>query len=447
MVETTSKLSIVLEAENKTDQAFKQIDTQLKSTNEKIKAFGEVSKQMAVVGTAAFAAIAGAVYTSVTAAVEAEKKMAIFNTTMDTMGKKGQLAKQALLDASKAAIKLGFDDEDTANSLAKLFQRTGDATQAIKLNNLAMDLARAKNIDLESAVNLVNLALSGSGRALMQYGIIIKDTASPMEALSILQEKVGGQAVAFADTFAGKLEALKVETDNVKEAIGAAFLPILTQLLQKIEPIVLKITDWIEKNPELTKNLLIAAGAVSLVVAGIGTLGLIIGPLTAGIGALGTVLGAVGAVLLAFAPEILIVAAVIAGLYLVIKNWDAILNTLKNTWEAVKNAFLEGVDKMVKGFQPLVDIFNMIVNGWKGIFGIAGSVAGKVGGVIKSGIDLIPGGVSKSSTEQIIPIASKSSGTSYNFQFNGDVNDKDALAKQITGMLNRVSSLQYVGGI
>lgn len=67
--------------------------------------------------------------------------------------------------------------------MAKLLQRTGSLTEATKLNAVAMDLARAKNMDLATATTLVGQVLSGNGKVLKQYGIDIKDTASPLEAL------------------------------------------------------------------------------------------------------------------------------------------------------------------------------------------------------------------------------------------------------------------------
>ncbi len=440
--DTSTKLSIVIDAENKSEAAFKQIDGQLKSITDKTKTFADASKAMAVVGTVAFAAVSGVIYTTVNAAAEAQEKMAKFNTTMESMGKAGIKAKDALLLAAKAAIKMGFDDEDTANSLAKLFQRTGDVTNAIKLNNLAMDLARAKNIDLTTATNAISLALSGSGRALLQYGIIIKDSATPLEALSILQEKVGGQAAAFSKTFAGSMATMKVETDNLKESIGSSLLPVLTDLVRRIEPVILKVTGWIEKNPELTKNILLVTLAVSGLVAGLGTLGIVMPAIIAGATAIGAAFGLIS---IPVAGVIALLGVIGASVFFIVKNWKGALEELAIIWGNFKKGFMEGIDIMIKGFQPLVDIFNSIVNGWKGISSALGKVGGAVGGVVKSGLDLIPGGVTRPATPSGIgPLAPKG-GTSYQFNFNGDVNDPNALMKNIKAMLDRGTSLSKIG--
>ena len=121
---------------------------------------------------------------------ESEKSSARFNTVLKNMGKDGEQAKDKILALAKAHVQLGFDDEDSAESMAKLFQRTNSMTEATKLNAIAMDLARAKNIGLADATNLVGQVLSGNGKVLKQYGIDIDETKSPLEALGLMHEKV-----------------------------------------------------------------------------------------------------------------------------------------------------------------------------------------------------------------------------------------------------------------
>ena len=282
----TQDISIVVRILDEASKVAKQIQGSLEDMK-------PVFKDMAIVGTAAFTGITAGLVMSVNAASKAQTEMAKFNATMATMGKAGEEAKKQLLETAEATIQLGFDDEDTANSLAKFYQRTGNVKDAQTLLNVTLDLARAKNLDLESATKLVNMALSGSGRALMQYGIAIKDTASPMEALSILQQKVGGQAIAFSETFAGKMAIMNVQITNVKKVIGNAFLPILIKLLAKIQPVVDRILEWIKKNPELTRNIILAGLAISGLVAVVGTLGLILPAIIGGFSALAGPIGLV----------------------------------------------------------------------------------------------------------------------------------------------------------
>lgn len=270
----TKNVQIVIEAQAKVDAATKEVASKLDGLKGKVEGMSPIFKKMAIAGTAVFGAISGIAITSINAAKEAEVEMAKFNTTLDTMGKKGKEAKGRLLEMANAATKLAFDDEDAANSLAKLYQRTGDVTKAQKLFGVVMDLSRAKSIDLSTATVLVNQVLSGNGRILKQYGIDLKESATPLEALGELQMKVKGQAEAFANTYEGRMQVLNVQFQNMKESVGDALIPILTKLLEKITPVVEKVLEWVQKNPELTQKIIVWGAALSGAVVALSAIGL-----------------------------------------------------------------------------------------------------------------------------------------------------------------------------
>lgn len=225
-------LQILITAKDEASKKLSSIGDSMKST------FKVASVAVAVAGTAMVAFGVS----SVKAFADAEAQMAIFNTTVKNV--KG--ATPALIDqlkkAGESAVKMGFDDEDATVSLGKLYQRTGDVTEAIKLNNLAMDLARAKGIDLSTASKAITLGLSGNVRALKEFGIELDETKTPMQNMMELQKVVAGQAGAFAGTIAGKMEVLKVTFGNLKESIGGALaslgvggaLEYVVTLLEKI---------------------------------------------------------------------------------------------------------------------------------------------------------------------------------------------------------------------
>ena len=262
-------------------------------------------------------------------------------------------ASKAFMEASKAAVKMGFDDEDSALSMAKLFQITGSQNDALKLNVTAMDLARSKTIDLSTATTLVGQVLAGNGKVLKQYGIDIKDSATPLEALAELQRQVGGQAIAFANTLEGKLLILRVQFENIQEAIGKPFADALSNLISRIQPLVDSFSDWVELNPNLTQQILVAGLAVSALVAGVGFLGLALPAVVAGFNAL---FGPLGLVLLAIGG----VAFIVSKLNI---DWPALLENLKNIdWVgALQNAWnliLVAVNAVSDGFVYLLDILN-----------------------------------------------------------------------------------------
>lgn len=330
-----------------------------------------------------------------TAAAGAEVQMAQFNATMATMGAKGEEAKAGLLAAADAAVKMGFDDEDSAVALANLYQKTGDVTEATKLHALAMDLSRAKSIDLGSATTLVGQVLAGNGKVLKQYGIDIKDSATPLEALGLLSEKVGGQASAFADTFNGKMEAMSVQVGNLKESLGAALIPIFEQLmivgqkviewLQALSPETIKIIAYVvlftTAAAALLAPLLIFITLIPAIVAGIGfivaALALIFSPI-------GIVIGlfvALGVLIYKYRQEFADFFTLIAfyvgqffdyakatfdsGVAYIGNAWSSMMNGIQSLagsiWEGIKGIFINGINYIIDKLQGLLNLYNTTV--------------------------------------------------------------------------------------
>lgn len=200
------------------DEASKKLEKASGSLGD----LGSIAKKASI----AFTAVAGAVVAfgtmAVKAAAEAEVEMARFDATLKTMGNTAIANRDKILAAADAATKLGFDDEDAANSIVKLYQRTGDLTEAMNLNQIAMDLSRSKNMELTDASNMVGMVLSGNSKILKQYGIDIKDSATPQQALIELQAKLAGQAQAYSNTLIGSTDRMKVAWSNLLETLGGS---------------------------------------------------------------------------------------------------------------------------------------------------------------------------------------------------------------------------------
>jgi hypothetical protein len=75
---------------------------------------------------------------------------------------------------------------------------------------------------------------------------------------------VGGAAETFANSAEGGLKNFGIQMDELKESIGAAFIPVMEKLL----PLVLDFTTFLQDN---TKALLIVIGAIAAMTAAIVT--------------------------------------------------------------------------------------------------------------------------------------------------------------------------------
>lgn len=119
---------------------------------------------------------------------------------------------------------LGFSDDSQRQSLAQLVAITKDSTAALNIQRIAMDLARLKGIDLETASLALGKAYEGQTTALARMGIKLAAGTSGMAALEEVSKRVNGQAEAFAKTGAGAIETFNVKVGELQEHLGGALM-------------------------------------------------------------------------------------------------------------------------------------------------------------------------------------------------------------------------------
>ena len=159
-------------------------------------------------------------------------------------------------------------DDQLRPALANLVRATGSLELSQKAMAVTADLATAKNIDMESASVAVSKALNGQVSALIKLDPslkgIITSTSTADEIMAALNATVGGAAETFANSAEGGLKNFGIQMDELKESIGAAFIPVMEKLL----PYVLDFTTFLQDN---TKVLLIVTGAIAAMAATIVT--------------------------------------------------------------------------------------------------------------------------------------------------------------------------------
>jgi TP901 family phage tail tape measure protein len=56
---------------------------------------------------------------------------------------------------------------------------------------------------------------------------------------------------------AERLQALKNSFQEMATRVGEALIPVLENVMKKLEPIIQKVSDWIAENPELASKILL----------------------------------------------------------------------------------------------------------------------------------------------------------------------------------------------
>ena len=213
--------------------------------NRTAKKFG-----LAALAAGAFAAKIG--YDAVKAAMEDQKSQVLLaNSLRNTVG-----ATDAAIASTEAYItamqaEFGVADDQLRPALAGLAAVTGDVAKAQSLLGVSMDIAAAKNIDLNMASKLLAKAYGGNIGALKKLfpqisaaTVKSKDFAAAMREIS---GETKGAAAAAANTFAGQMERIKLAFGEASESLGYKLIPQIKSfadlIINKAIPAIQKFVD------------------------------------------------------------------------------------------------------------------------------------------------------------------------------------------------------------
>lgn len=135
-------------------------------------------------------------------------------------------------EAVKHNEHFGVSAVETKNALTILTNATHDPAKALQRMAVVADLAAVSHVSLDSAATQVAKALGGSARLFKAYGIQVGKNADGTKdyagAVDQLGQNLHGQAAAAANTFTGKLKALRTEITDGAAAFGAKYGPAIT---------------------------------------------------------------------------------------------------------------------------------------------------------------------------------------------------------------------------
>jgi len=259
--------------------------------------------------------------------------------------------------------KTNFGDEQQRDALQKLVLASGDYENSIKVLPALLDTAAGSGKSLEGVALAVGRAIGGEATALKGFGVTLDNTAGPLEVITALQQKFGGQAEASADP----MTQLTNRLGDLSQEFGKVLLPILESVIPKIELFVRQIIEWTSAHPELTKVLALTAAAIGAILLVVGPILIALPLLAAGftmvMASIFPITATILAITVAIAATIIIwkkwedmglKMKIALGLLMppliiliaVIKNWDKIVDTVKKT----VSSFIKSILDLAKGF-------------------------------------------------------------------------------------------------
>ena len=364
------------------EKAFKKAD---KATDKLGKSVKNLAKGIGIaVSTTAILAFGKA---AVKAAAEDEKAQKQLALALKNVGLgRDVAASEAYIQ--KLQSEFGIVDDQLRPAYQSLAIATKSTAESQKLMNIALDVAAANSLDVESVTSALAKAYLGNNTALSKLGVGISKADLKAGNFNDILEKLAktfkGAASQSANTFSGKMARLTVSIENAKETIGKGLIDsfmILTgstgieELQVKIENFATSASENMKKlagifkeNETLIKSILaiLAATYVSTqIIVGIGALMTAIGTINKAYKALrATALATAIAEMFALNPygAVAMVAGMVALIGITIKGVDALTEAWNNA-DAAKNYALDpkkydnaatAFDKQFKGQQKLV---------------------------------------------------------------------------------------------
>ena len=382
---SSNTLQIIVNARDNASKTLEGIEKKLGMTRQQMKYAGGA---MLGAGTAMAAGLGMAV----AAAAQEEAGIVKLSTAMKNMGLSYDDSRESLeawIDAEQQ--KTSVADSEQRDALAMLIGMTGDLAKAQDLLTLAMDVSAGTGKDLASTSQLLGYALSGNWGMVERMIPALKSVETEEEKWALLRQTFAGQAEAYGQTMAGQMALLKNNMGDVVETLGAALLPVMTDLVGWVQ----KLVQWVKNlDPELVKWVAIGIAVASAMLSVGGGLLLIIGflpQLAAGLAIAKVAFAGLSLAMTANPIGIVIaaVAALIAVIIILVKNWDKVKEAggmvadfLKDKWNGLLDWF-QSIPGRVKAvfetvaqamFAPVRAYFNIYAQAWNWIAGMLNKV-------------------------------------------------------------------------
>ena len=208
---------------------------------------------LATAAFAAFGATSIAMFgkNAVDAFAASEKSLVSLGQTLKNVGA-GFAIKETDTFLSKLELATGITKEQLIPAYQQLVTATGDIYTSQKLLNLALDVSAGTTKDIGSVSAALSKAYLGNNTALGKLGVSIDKTTLATgdyyKIIDILTKSYQGQASAAAETYAGKMDRIKVAANEAKVIVGeglvTAFQILSSDGGASVDSLTSKITNF-----------------------------------------------------------------------------------------------------------------------------------------------------------------------------------------------------------
>ncbi len=283
-----------------------------------------------------------------------QEQMAILGQLQTTMpgSEAGTLYKAFVMKAAEAGQELGLSFVDNMGRLKGVLPILQEIkTRFPDLSQASAQVHIKKAFGSDEAVKFV-LQMSQGMKELEGN---ISSIGDAMKGGTALTEEM---AKAMNQDIGSQFTLVRQQLMNLAEILGRSLLPIVLPVMHGLSAVILWFQKLAKAAPNVTRAVLVlsmALGALLVgagaLVAGFGTLGLLLPAITAGVTGFGAAVASVGGLIAAwFWPVTLVIGAVALAIYGLKRAWETnfagIRDVVVGTWEKVKAVF-EGIRELV----------------------------------------------------------------------------------------------------
>lgn len=232
----TLKLSILADIDD-LKKKLKDADSAVEENSNRIGEFSKkVGKAFLAAGAAAGIFAGKLLYDGVKAAIEDEKANAkLAATLINVAGATQKTIDQVLAYSRATELATGVTEDELRPSLNRLTIATKNAGEAIRLQQIALDVAAGSGKSLDAVTQALSKAYEGNSASLVRLGIGLSaaelKTMSFDEITQRLSGTFAGQADIAANTFGVRIERLKLAFEDVRDSLAERLLPFLEKLV------------------------------------------------------------------------------------------------------------------------------------------------------------------------------------------------------------------------
>jgi hypothetical protein len=353
----------------------------------------------------------------------------------DAQGKSLDDYSGQLEDTIKQQEQYGHSSSDTMDAVKALIEGTGDEREAFGDMGEVADLAAQKHESLADAANTVVKVLDGTGKkTLEEYGVQIQTTSN--NAYNFEKENqdlaatLSGQAAASVDSFSGKIKVMGTELEDAAAKFGDKYGTAIQTAGAALTAFgtAAEVVTAIQ-----TKNAVASLAAAAATTTEAATTK----EATAAMADFDAAADANP-----FGVIVLAIAAVVAGVILLITHFKEVKEFVVDVADAIGDAFKD-IGKAIEDFwndlvNAIMAPFKAIANAFSGLENLGVNIPGFASGGIVTSPTLAM--VGEAGPEAIIPLnqlgtGGSGSGVTYIYNISGVIGP----ASSVTAAINKAS--------